>query len=82
MKKQHKTKKKKAISLKKIILLFILYSFTFLTVFAFIDFYAYYAINPYLLTILSVLLGAGSTYVHVKNGYHSYIDHFVEKLED
>ncbi len=82
MKKQHKTKKKKSISLKKITLLFILYSFTYLTVFAFIDFYAYYAINPYLLTILSVLLGAGSTYIHVKKRYHTYIDHLVERLEE
>ncbi len=82
MKKQHKTKKKKAISLKRITLLFILYSFTYLAAFAFIDFYAYYAINPYLLTILSVLLGAVSTYVHVKKGYHTYIEHLVERLEE
>ena len=82
MKKQHQTKQKRAISLKKITVLFILYSFIYLTVFAFIDFYAYYVINPYLLTVLSVLLGAGSTYVHVKNGYHTYIDHLVEKFED
>jgi len=77
-----KQPKKKSISLKKITLLFILYSFIYLTVFAFIDYYAYYAINPYLLTILSVLLGAGSTYVHVKKRYHTYIDHLVKKLED
>ena len=82
MKKQHKTKQKKAISLKKITVLFILYSFIYLTVFAFIDFYTYYAINPYLITVLSVLLGAISTYTHVKKGYHSYIDHMAEKLED
>ncbi len=82
MKKQHKNKPKKSISLKRITLLFILYSFVYLTVFAFIDFYAYYAINPYLLTVISVLLGAGSTFVHVKKGYHSQIDHIVEKLEE
>ena len=81
MKKQHNNKQKKSISLKKITLAFILYSFLFLTVFAFIDFYAYYAINPYLLTVLSVLLGAGATFTHVKKGYDSFIEHIVEKLD-
>jgi len=82
MKKQNKHIAKKSISLKRITLLFILYSFIYLTVFAFIDFYAYYAINPYLITVLSILLGAGSTFYHVKKRYHGYIDHIVEKLED
>ncbi len=82
MKKQHKRTTKKSISLKKITALFILYSFLFLTVFAFIDYYAYYAINPYLITVLSVLLGAASTFMHIKQGQYTYIDHLVEKIED
>ncbi len=82
MKKQQKTPPKKNISLKRITLLFIMYTFIYLTVFAFIDFYAFYAINPYLLTILSVLLGAGSTYYHVTKYYNPVVEHIVKKLED
>ena len=82
MKKQTKHHSKKHISLKKITLLFILYSFLYLTVFFFIDFYAYYTFNPYLLTILSVVLGAGSAYYHAKKGYHTYIDHMVDRMEE
>lgn len=75
------TKEKKSISLKKVILLFIVYTFIYLTIFAFIDFYAYYAINPFLLTAFAVLLGVGSTYYHVIKGYRTYVDYLVKKLE-
>jgi len=80
MEKENKTQQKETISLKKIIFLFIIYSFIYLTAFALIDYYAYYAINPYLLTILSVLLGAGSTYAHVKYHYNPYIEYLVNKI--
>ena len=82
MKKDNKTKQKGTISLKKITLLFIIYSFIYLTAFAVLDYYALYAINPYFLTILSVLLGAVSTYAHVKYRYNPYIEYLVNKFVD
>ena len=82
MKKNNKIQQKETISLKKITFLFIIYAFIYLTAFAVLDYYAFYAINPYVLTILSVLLGAVSTYAHVKYRYNPYIEYLVNKFVD
>jgi len=70
----------KKISLKKIILYFIVYTFLFVTLFSFLDYYAYYSINPWMLSILSLILGMILTYIHVKRGNKLRIDDMVDKL--
>lgn len=67
-------------SIKKIIVLLILYILLFVVLFSFIDYYDFYVINPYFLTVLSVVLGSISTYIHIKNGQRSRIDDIVDKL--
>jgi undecaprenyl pyrophosphate phosphatase UppP len=67
-------------SAKRIILLFIVYTLLFITLFFFLDYYDYYIINPYLLIVLSVILGVILTYIHIKNRKRSRIDDIVEKL--
>lgn len=49
-------------------------------IFSFLDYYDYYAINPYFLTVLAVIVGGFSTYVHVKNGKRNRIDDIADKL--
>lgn len=73
-KKEHKT------SIKKVLLLLIVYIFLFIMIFSFLDYYDYYAINPYFLTVLAVIVGGFSTYVHVKNGKRNRIDDIADKL--
>jgi len=73
-------KRTKNHSLKRIILLFLVYTFTFITVFFFIDFYDFYIINPYFLVLLSVVLGVVATYIHSRNGKRSKLDNIVDKL--
>jgi len=67
-------------SLKRIILLFVVYTLLFITLFFFLDYYDYYIINPYLLIILSAILGVILTYIHIKNRKKSRIDDIVNKL--
>jgi len=67
-------------SLKRVVLLFLLYTFVFITIFSFLDYYDYYVINPYFLTLLAVILGGISTYVHLKNGKKNRIDDLADKL--
>ena len=56
------------------------YTFIFVTVLFFIDYYDFYIINPYFLILLSVVLGAVATYIHIRNGDNSSVDHIVDKL--
>jgi len=76
----NKTKKKHKTSIKRITLLFILYTVAYITLFSFLDYYDYYMINPYFLIILSVILGGISTYIHIKNGQRNRIDDIADKL--
>jgi hypothetical protein len=73
-------KNKKENIIRKVIILFLLYSFIYITILLFIDYYAYDMFNPYLLTIISILLGAISTYIHLKKGKRTQIDIFEEKI--
>ena len=74
MKVKHKT------PLKRIILLFIVYSFLFVTLFSFLDYYDYYVINPILLIVISIGIGIVLTLLHIKNGKRSQIDDLADKL--
>ncbi len=79
--KKNKTKhNKQQASLKRIILTFLLYSLIFITIFSFLDYYDFYIINPILLTVLSVILSAISTYIHLKSKKRFRIDDIVGKL--
>ncbi len=73
-------KKKRNPSLKRILLLYTVYTFLFITVFFFLDYYDFYIINPYLLLIISFFLGIIVTFIHVKNKKKSRIDAIVNKL--
>lgn len=72
--------KKQKQSWKRIIIIFILFTFLFITIFSFLDYYDFYAINPYLLTVIAVIFGVISTYRHIKNGERSKIDDIADKL--
>ena len=74
----NKTKHK--ISLKRFILLFVGYTFIFMTVFSVLDYYEYYIINPMLLVLFSIVLGLISAFVHSRGGDRSRIDDIVDKL--
>ena len=74
------SKKTHKVSIKKIITLSILYILLFVILFSFIDYYDFYIINPYILTVLSVILGIISTYIHIKNRQRSRIDDIADKL--
>jgi len=75
-----KNKKHLQVSLKKAILLFLLYTLTFITIFFFLDMYALFIYNPFFLSGLSVLLGAFATYLHLKNGDRTRIDDLIDKI--
>lgn len=68
------------VSLKKAILLFLLYTLTFITIFFFLDMYALFLYNPFFLSAISVLLGAVSTYFHLKNMAKTRIDDLIDKV--
>ena len=74
-KKRHTT-----VSLKRAVLLFLLYTLTFITVFFFLDMYALFIYNPFFLSALSVVLGGLVTYVHLKNGDRTRFDDMIDKL--
>jgi len=73
-------KKSKGHSIKRIVLLFLVYTFLFVTVFFFIDFYDFYIINPYFLILMSVILGAIAAYIHNRNAKRSKVDDLIDKL--
>jgi len=75
-----KNKKIKHLTLKKIVLFYLIYSFMFITLFYFLDMYDLFIYNPYILGVLSLLLGGFATYVHLKNREKSRIDDIVDKL--
>ncbi len=80
MNKINTKRRTKEVSLKKIIISFILYSFLFLTILMFLDYYDYYIINSTLLVIISLILGAISAYIHLKTKNKSQIDDIVDEL--
>jgi len=72
--------KNKLFLLKRIILLFIVYSFLFITIFMFLDYYDFYEINPLFLIRVSIIIGAVTTFVHIKSRTKSRIDDIIDKL--
>jgi undecaprenyl pyrophosphate phosphatase UppP len=70
----------KSSSLKRIFLLYVVYTFLFITLFSFLDYYDYYIINPYLLIVISVILGILLTYFHIKSKKKTKIDEIIKKL--
>jgi len=74
-------KNKRKPSLKRKMILFILYTFLFITLFFFLDYYNFYVINPYLLIVFSIILGGITTYIHLKSRRKSEIDRIVDKLD-
>ncbi len=74
-------KKHKTVNLKRAVLLFLLYTLTFITVFFFLDMYALFIYNPFFLSALSVVFGGLVTYVHLKKGERSRFDDIIDKLE-
>ncbi|HFS66826.1 MAG TPA: hypothetical protein ENK67_01285 [Flavobacteriia bacterium] len=78
MKKQHK--KTKQFSIKRFIVLYLIYTFLFLTISFFLDMYDLFIYNPYLLTIGSFILGAVIAYYHIKNGEKTRVDDIIDKL--
>ncbi len=76
-----KTKNKKhKSSWKKVIQFFLVYTLLFLTIFLFIDYYDFFRINPYLLTVLSIILGVVFTFVHIKSGQRGRVDDIADEL--
>ncbi len=71
---------KKTKSTKSIIILFIIYLLIFITIFSFINLYADFIINMYILTIIAVVVAGLSTYFHVRSGVKTRIDDFADKL--
>ncbi len=74
------SKKKKTSTLARAIKLFIVYTFTFITIFFFLDLYDFYMYNPYWLVIISIVLGLGGTIIHLKKRTHSRVDDLADKL--
>lgn len=78
-KKKNSNKKNKG-KMKKILISFLLYSLVFITIFSFLDYYSYYIVNLEFLIIISVVLGAITTYFHNKFGGRSRIDDLGDKF--
>ncbi len=72
--------KKNKISFKRAILLFLSYTLLFIVIFSFLDYYDYYVINPILLTIIAVILGAVLTVIHCRAKKRSRIDDIIDEL--
>lgn len=71
---------KKNSSIKRLVLLYIMYTFLFLTLFFFLDMYDLFVYNPYILGVASFIIGGVLAYFHVKNGQKTRIDDLVDKL--
>ncbi len=67
-------------SFKRGILLFFLYTILYLAMFFLIDYYGYYDINIYWLSILSVVLGLATAIGHIKAGGRNRIDDMADEL--
>ncbi|MFK5855660.1 MAG: hypothetical protein QM503_05980 [Bacteroidota bacterium] len=80
MSKKKDSNKKCKGKLKKILISFLLYSLVFITIFSFLDYYSYYIVNLEILIIISLVLGAITTYFHNKFGGRSRIDDLGDKL--
>jgi len=76
----NKHRKKNKTSIKRDILIFILYTLTYIALFSFLDYYAFFMINTVLLITLSIVLGIISTYIHIKARGRSRIDDIADKF--
>ena len=73
-------KNKKTKSTKNIIILFVIYLLLFITIFSFVNLYADFILNMYVLIIITVVAAGISTYFHLKSGIKTRIDDFTEKF--
>ncbi len=74
------TKKHKKPTLLRIILLFFIYTLTFVTIFFMVDYYDFYMINTTFLAVLSIILGVIFTVLHLRSGRKGRVDDLVDKL--
>jgi len=78
------TSKEELLLIKKTIYYYIFYLFVWIVIFAFIDWYLFvysgFAINPYILFFLSILLGGISTYQHLKSNTYNFVDRLIGKF--
>ncbi len=80
MSKKKDSNKKNKGKLKKILISFLLYSLVFITILSFLDYYSYYLVDFEFIIIISLVLGAITTYFHGKFGGRSRIDDLGDKF--
>ncbi len=64
----------------RVVKLFSMYFLIFLSIFLWIDYYSYVIINPILLTLISIVLGAIGTVIHIIQKKKTDIDYLVKKF--
>jgi hypothetical protein len=64
----------------RVVKLFSIYFLIFLSIFLWIDYYSYEVFNPILLTLISLLLAAIGTIVHIRQKKKTDIDYLVKKF--
>ena len=80
MSKKKDSNKKNKGKLKKTLISFLLYSLVFITILSFLDYYSYYLVDFEFIVIISLVLGAITTYFHSKFGGRSRIDDLGNKF--